>query len=206
METIHLNHKNAGGVTDGSWSLNVYSRVSQSTNEIEGPFSHRDLSSILDSKIGGIPCPSPPSLSDHRTPQVWQLRPNTFHGGGLLPWNARNPFVIAPCVYSPTGWVRRRLCHSEFGNILDVPEQLRRSLAPTLMSRLIEDTSFVPEHVLVLVLDWLKLDASPEISNDTQVSREFSHRIAKNITESSKLPSAGAPDSLNKIADAETRN
>ncbi len=95
-------------------------------------------------------------------PKVCLLHPNTFHGGGLLPWNSRNPFVIAPGVFSPTNWVQRRLSQLEFGNILDIPEAMQRSLSPPLLAKFLNDVRFIPERLLFQVLDCLNLDGQSD--------------------------------------------
>jgi hypothetical protein len=64
----------------------------------------RDLSTVLNTKQEGMPCPKPATMPDSYQ-KIIQLRPNTFHGGGLLPWGGSRLKIVAPCIFSKTGWV-----------------------------------------------------------------------------------------------------
>lgn len=66
--------------------------------------------------------------------------------------------VIAQCVFSPTNWVQRCLSQLECGNILDIPEAMQKSLSPPLWIQFLNDVRFIPERVLLQVLDCLNLD------------------------------------------------
>jgi len=120
-EFLKASHVACGGVTDGSWDINVYRKTHLSPIGPLASVGSHDLSTVFDTKLQGIPCP-PPSEIKSSFPQVVQVRPNTFHGGGLLPWGSRRDFVIAPCIFSPTNWVRRRVHGREMLKILDIPD------------------------------------------------------------------------------------
>jgi hypothetical protein len=115
-----------------------------------------DMSSILDPKLSGMPCPASVShLNVLDVPRVIQPRPNTFYGGGLFPWGSRDVFVITPCVYSTTGWVQRRLSHSELFSVLEIPENHLREHTPSQTKSLIADINLIPQKVLLKVLDMM---------------------------------------------------
>jgi hypothetical protein len=142
----------------------VYTRWSASFIPPDSPSGFRDLTSVLDSRISGMPVPAPSQASrNSETPRVLQLRPNTFFGGGILPWNLRDVFAIAPCIYSPTGWMRRQLSNKEMFDVLDIPENLHRELTVSQANTLIQDTTFIPLKVL-LRLDSLTLEDWGDIS------------------------------------------
>ncbi len=148
-------HQGVGGVTDGCWTFFVYSRNSQPL--LPGA-SHtvgfRDMSSILDSHTSGMPVPAPTMVvGDATMPKVFQLRPNTYHGGGLMPWSAWSAFVIAPCIFSPTKWVRRRCSLAEQGEIFDLPTVILKRLTALQIRSLLSDTSIHPQRVLLRILD-----------------------------------------------------
>jgi hypothetical protein len=94
-----------GGCTDGLWTAYYYSRDQICLDVSVGSSSFRDLTSALNPKSNGVPCPAPSvSLDSGSRPRVIQLRPNTYHGRGLIPWIARSSFIITPSIYSPTKW------------------------------------------------------------------------------------------------------
>jgi hypothetical protein len=153
MEPRKFSHFKCGGVTDGKWTCYVYSKGARVVPHVE-PTSYHDMSSILDSRTAGIPCPPPHISTSHDAlPRVIQLRPNTYHGGGLMPWCARSCFVVTPCVYSPSGWVRRRCTQQELASIFDIPGVLKTSLSPNLIKTLINDTSILPSKIIASFLD-----------------------------------------------------
>mmetsp|Transcript_10111 Transcript_10111/g.14603 ORF Transcript_10111/g.14603 Transcript_10111/m.14603 type:complete len:596 (-) Transcript_10111:44-1831(-) len=152
MSVRSLDHVSCGGVTDGSWTFYVYSRRNDPPLLDFKRVGARDLSTIFDSKIQGIPCPQPTAIvATH--PKVIQIRPHTFHGGGLLPWTGRHDFVVAPCIFSPTHWVRRRIHGQEMLKILDVPDSICEVLTSSQIALLCQDLHMVPTKVLCALLD-----------------------------------------------------
>jgi hypothetical protein len=81
-----IHHINVGGATDGKWHFCFYSKLHEfMLPNINNPVSYQDLSSILDPQAYGTPVPPPMVSLEHLDiPQVVQLRPNTYHGGGLI--------------------------------------------------------------------------------------------------------------------------
>jgi hypothetical protein len=154
MEPLTISHLSVGGVTDGAWNLHVYHRGTSQDKTIINQIAPRDLGGVLDTLLEGRPCPPPIPMTGGR-PSVKQIRPNTYHGQGALPWDARNSFVIAPCLFSPTGWVRRRFSQAEMTKVLDVSEELHKGLTTGEICKLIQDTSFVPLKVICALLDSL---------------------------------------------------
>ncbi len=82
---LTLNHEACGGVTTGEWSFFLYHRCK--ARPFDNPISvaGRDLSSVLNTKLQGLPCPPPVSVPGLCRKAI-EVRPNTYHGGGLLPW------------------------------------------------------------------------------------------------------------------------
>ncbi len=165
MTPFHFQHSAVGGATDASGSLYVYAKEPVSLSQVVNPISLRDLSGILDSKIPGTPCPAPLQVSN-KEPKVIQVRPNTYHGGGLLPWTARNAFIIAPCCFSPTNWVRRRLSSMEMCNVLDIPIPIAEKLSQSQIKTVIDDIGHIPLKVILQLLDSL-----PTFPDDTAKKR-----------------------------------
>lgn len=159
MHPISLSHVNVGGITDGRWDFFFYSNQSdQLLSDADAPVTFRDLSSVLDSQAYGTPVPPPATALLHSSrPQVLQLRPNTFHGRGLIPWVSRSFFVIAPSIYSPTKWVRRRCSNLEMSRIFDIPEFVLQSLSKSQTQGLLTDVSVLPQKPLLRILDLFSL-------------------------------------------------
>lgn len=103
MQRTTISHVDCGGITDGSWEFINYSKDSSFILDHHSPTSGRDLSSVLNSMLSGLPC-SAPSVVYLDKPRVLQLRPRMYHGGGLLPWGERKGYVLVPSTFSPTGW------------------------------------------------------------------------------------------------------
>jgi hypothetical protein len=196
MNAVDVSHSPSGGVTDGQWTFYVYLKGSTSVIPPISPVGFRDLTSILDSKVGGLPCPAPCAENlDSKIPRVVQLRPSTFFVGGLLPWDTRNLFVITPCVYSPTGWVRRRINNKVFFDVLDIPDKLIRDLNVNQARSLIQDTTFTPLKVLLRILDSLSWEDVEVRSNNITTSTD------KPILTALKLSLSNvAPKDLNDIS------
>jgi hypothetical protein len=143
MEQYKVTHLSIGGVTDGSWML--YHYVSHGHHQLQWLNSRPlwDLKSVMKSTIEGRPCP-PPLTTCLASPSVVELRPNTFHGSGILPWQNRNCFVITPSVFSPTSWVRRWISDQEWSSILDLPGIFLQQSSSKERRYIIEDTTFLP--------------------------------------------------------------
>lgn len=78
-------------------------------------------------------------------------------------------FVIANCIFSPTGWVRRRLSNKEYFDVLYLPEKVGQDLSPAQAQMFIQDTNLVPQRVYLRLLDGLVMvgsDSCPAISSE----------------------------------------
>jgi hypothetical protein len=65
-------------------------------SQVEGPDQLQkgcDLACILDTKIQGLPCPAPQIPAGIR-PQVIEVWPGIYYGGGLFPLKASNPCLV----------------------------------------------------------------------------------------------------------------
>jgi len=108
-----LKHHLSGGVTTGSCIVHVYSFTNQEPFTILRQ-AQRDLSTIVDSMISkGTPCAPPRILNQEKKLSSVELRPGTFHGRGLIPWNSAEIRIVVPGVFSPTKWIRRTLTDKE---------------------------------------------------------------------------------------------
>ena len=152
MTTTSIAHTACGGVTDGRWTFYVYSRIPSPHLTPVETVGGRDLSTVFDTKVQGIPCP-PPTALVWSEPVVVEIRPNTYHGNGILPWDARLSFVVAPCIFSPTNWVRRRVQGSEMLKILDVPDSICEILSSSQVRTICQDVNLIPTKVLCSLID-----------------------------------------------------
>ncbi len=62
-------------------------------------------------------------LQTSLNPLVIEIHPNTYHGGGLLPWNLSQSWIITTCIFSPTRWVSWHLTGTEVLKVLDIPKE-----------------------------------------------------------------------------------
>jgi hypothetical protein len=202
MEPRKIAHLQCGGATTGEWVFYLYSR-GNATLPSSVPTSYRDMSSILGIQTAGSPCPRPHiSPEQDILPRVIQLRPNTYHGGGLMPWYARSCFVICPCVFSPTGWVRRRCTQQESLMIFDVPGASTLPLPTVVLKSLISDTSILPLRVINTLLDLI-----PEATEHPAVPTYGPHLpVAPPNPFNNKDVNAQVHSSLDKVQDRESRN
>ncbi len=161
-----LSHVNAGGLTDGSWSIYHYASHEGYQLKVANSRPFRDLRSVLQTTIEGRSCP-PPKILNPSCPTVVELRPNTYHGSGILPLANRNCFIIAPSVFSPTSWVRRRIADPEWFSILDIPDYFLQSLTAEECKSIIKDTSFIPLGIVFMILDSFPESTSSLMSNDS---------------------------------------
>jgi hypothetical protein len=105
MTLQEVSHRDAGGMTDCSWSFYHYTR-----DEVWQLFPITisppwDLCCTLSTNVDGRPYPSPKPLSSG-SPKVVLLWPNTYDGSGILCWSIRGFFIINPYVVSPISLVR----------------------------------------------------------------------------------------------------
>jgi hypothetical protein len=113
-------HVDCGGVTDATWEIHVY--LPRGT-PAWAPFDKkggRDMCVIVDSKVGGVACSPPAKVNCSVAPKVTEVRPGTYHVSGLYPVSQGPCRIIAPCIYSPTGWVRQRLSERELCAVQDI--------------------------------------------------------------------------------------
>jgi hypothetical protein len=160
MFPIALCHSKCGGVTDGNWTLCVYSNCGLQPDSLTvSSISGRNLLSVLVSLAAGRPCPAPPPVSSSDMPIVLRQRANTFHCNGLLPWAERKVFVTSPSVFSPTMWVRRRFTTRELLHILDVPDPILSILPERHQFNLIYDITFLPLKVVLQIINMMPTDS-----------------------------------------------
>ncbi len=76
-----------------------------------------------------------------------------------MPWLARDAFIIAPCIFSPTKWVRRRCSMLELGEIFDYPTMVMKRLTNRQTQTLLSDTNILPQRVLLHILDQISMDS-----------------------------------------------
>ncbi len=104
MQQLNFQHSTCGGFTLGSWKVNFYQRQHKPQFAIPVTRNAHDLSAVLDYKMQERPCLPPPKIVT-TSPEAIQIRPNTYHGGGLLPWNFAQVWVVTHCIFSPIKWV-----------------------------------------------------------------------------------------------------
>jgi len=169
-QVINLVHSNCGGVTTGAWSLYVYSTPEASWFQPPPKVAGRDLSTILNTKNEGMPC-AKPSCLPQLVREAIAIRPNTFHSGELLPWGSFQARVVAPCIFSKTGWVRRRLTGSEVLKALDVPDELSASLTSCQVKTVCNDIHLLPLKVAIAVIDSIPADTQLDEVQPTKRAR-----------------------------------
>ncbi len=195
-----ITHSSIGGVTDGDWTLYHYENGDTNYLHMMNSRSSQDLRSVMSSTMEGRPCP-PPGSSNLTTPTVIQLRPNTFHGSGILPWQNRNCFVVTPSVFSPTSWVRRRISDQEWASILDLPDMIFNKLPPKERRSIIDDTSLLPLGVVLKVLD--------SFTNLDQVFSPNPKRVCSDLSNATLVTVPKTKESLVSVvasSDRDSRN
>jgi hypothetical protein len=154
FQMMSLSHVECGGITTGVWEFYIYSQSPEDKISRPTQVAGRDLRTVLNTKLEGMACPKPTTeLSSER--KAIQIRPNTFHGGGLLPWGGSHVKVVAPCIFSKTGWVRRHLAGSEMLKALDVPDEVESILTSGQVKTVCSDIHLIPMKVTVSLLDAL---------------------------------------------------
>jgi hypothetical protein len=167
---VNLIHSHAGGVTNGQWIVNIYSRGT-AQNFTPQLHAQRDMSSVIDTMVStGHPCPIPQCMKPSETPKVLEVRPGTYHFQGLLPWDGRQSTIIAPNIFSTTKWCKRRLTGSELLKILDVPDDIANKLKGASIKDLIGDLSFIPMKSLLSLVDAVLVNYSNAQSLIRQIS------------------------------------
>jgi hypothetical protein len=162
--TESLSHADCGGVTTGEWTIYIYRRGGAAELDAKKKVAGRDLSTILNTLAQGrawVNEQAIPTLSR----EVITLRPNTFHGGGLLPWGSNLFQVVAPCVFSGTGWVKRKLTGSEMLRVLDVPDEMDQDFTSGEIKTICGDKDIIPMKVTLMVIDRI-----PGFRSETMVS------------------------------------
>ncbi len=168
-QVIKLAHAECGGATDGEWNFHVYKRPDAEALASLSPLPPRDLSGILNIKAHGIPC-RPPAVQDLNPGKVVSLSKGLYHGGGLYPINIKELRVVTPCVFSPTGWVKRKVTGRELCLIKDIPEDIVDSLPASKIAAICQDTSTLPLKVALRFLDLLVNEGHiPDIQRNNTV-------------------------------------
>jgi hypothetical protein len=170
---FHMTHLECGGVTTGSWHIHLYSSRAESMPLSMSPQVEHDASTILNATVtGGRPVAAPISLAGKAAigPSLLELRPNTFHGGGLIPWGAKPFWVITPNIYSPTKWCVHRLTQVEILYSRDVSQEMATTyLKPKDLSILYTDLTFIPGKVCRVFLDSLLQHNPPDSHTQNSV-------------------------------------
>jgi hypothetical protein len=151
MQKMEIHHAKCGGVSSGVWDICIYQRDSK-PQFCPTSLSSRDMSNVLNCKTQGRPCPAT-TITNFAKPQVIEIRQNTYHGGRLLPWDASQSWIVAPCISSPTWWVWRHLTGAEMLKILAVPKELGESLSSEEIKTLCQDCMHIPLKVVINILD-----------------------------------------------------
>ncbi len=146
-------HMQSGGVTDGIWAFNFYvsANYEWSCNLIPNT-TRQDLSCIINSTVGyGLECPAPAKLTPKQL-KVTMLRPHTFHGGGVYPFDNRSAYFVVPSVYTKSKWCRHHLIAEETLGCLDIGEAQMSRLSSEERAKLCKDLKFIPSKVLAQIL------------------------------------------------------
>ncbi len=134
------------------------------------PLPPRDLSGILNIKAHGIPC-RPPAVKVLNPGKAVSLSQGLYHGGGLYPIKIKELRVVTPCVFSPTGWVKRKVTGRELCLIKDIPEDIVDSLPATKIAAICQDTSVLPLKVALRFFDLLVNEGHiPDIQQNNTVA------------------------------------
>jgi hypothetical protein len=178
-----MHHFQYGGVTDGCWWVHVYlaRAFGVSRGILVKEQDKRDLSTVLDSMVSsGRPCAAPKSVIITNPPKVIEVRPGTFHSCGLIPWNARKLWVIAPSVFSPTKWCCRGLTLTEKLLSRDVSQEQMALLSKPLTTELGQDNTYVPAKCCLALLDAMleidthrRYDSSPLLSDGAATAAQW---------------------------------
>jgi hypothetical protein len=117
------------------------------------PELQRDLSSVINSAVGiGLEC-SAPKVKTYQNPQVLELKPGTFHGGGLYPFQLRTARFIVPSIFTKIRWCRRCLTPEEVLHVCNVGDTLQETFTPTQKVKFCLDTFFLLCKVVLKVLE-----------------------------------------------------
>ena len=150
---FEFSHVKGGGVSDGVWGLNFY--VNESYRwclDLLPIVAMRDMSGVINSTAGyGLSCVPPPKITE-RMPKVRMLRPRTYHGGGLFPFNDRSAYFVVPSVFTKTNWCRRRLTGEETLLSLDVGDAIIAGLTSEQKARLCSDLHFIPSKTTLQIM------------------------------------------------------
>ena len=172
---ICLLHQQCGGVSDRATHFHIYHALGKEVSWEVKAVASRDLNSVVDPKVSGYPCPAP-RTAPLGNPQVVQIRPNTYHVGGLYPSSALTPRFVAPCVFSQTGWVRRYLSGREMCEVLDVPPDVRDSLSSGEISTICKE-SVVPGKVATKMVDLASSWILMRSKGDNVISQEGQKKV-----------------------------
>jgi hypothetical protein len=125
-----LRHCDLGGVTDGTWSVTLNSRVAVGDDAfVFDAVPQGSLSSCIDQGAMGRPCVAPQDSQSKQT-EVRMLRPGLYSSKNALfacAAKADDKFVV-PAYRSKTGWCTRNLTQDERRLIWDITPSVRRRL------------------------------------------------------------------------------
>jgi hypothetical protein len=69
-------------------------------------------------------------MVDSTKPRVTRIQVATFHVSGLYLMGRKEVRFVVPSVFSPMGWVRRKLTGSEMCQVWDIPQDIAKILNP----------------------------------------------------------------------------
>jgi hypothetical protein len=148
---VEIKHSLCGGLSDACKSIHIYYQRDRVCNWQVAPVAGRELNSAIDVKVGGLPCPAP-QRPVWKQPEVMRLRPNTYSVGGLYPTDQISPRFVVPCVFSKTGWVRRRLTDEEMVQVLDIPKHVINILSSGEVTALCRER-ILPGRIATKIVD-----------------------------------------------------
>jgi len=96
------------------------------------------LSGLLNTTESGTRLPEGLRLPILNVPEVRVVCKNVFHYAGLYPISVNNPSFAVPCVYTPVGYVKRKVTMSERFQIWDIPVSVINAF-PDGLSRAVVD-------------------------------------------------------------------
>lgn len=115
-------HRLVGGATDGRWEVGAWSRQDVVDEPVWARQPPRVLRTLLSEVESGTPIRAPSKGPVTEEERVVELRPGVLAPWGLFPAGRKvAPLVVAPSVFSGTGFVRRTLTVAEQALLWDLP-------------------------------------------------------------------------------------
>lgn len=146
-----IKHALHGGVTDGDWSVSVWTRNSKEENLfVFDAVPRASLQSALSEKEKGRPVGAPPE-GNSLIPRVMRVREGVYSTrNGLFSVKSKpSDLYIVRSFKSPTGWCERKLTPNERLNVWDVREVQDRNQLQIFDTLGVQDqgSSWVPMRI-----------------------------------------------------------